>query len=138
MPQPANDGYMRKVVKESIVYHATERDSGRAVALKKSRVSLRVKRSILKHEARVHKLLSGHPSIPQVFASILESKRLGTSPDPRHHDARMCTDDIKFFAQVSALTSVHVTASGDSASTEHAIDGTTEHEWFDERVRATS
>ncbi|KZT03986.1 kinase-like protein, partial [Laetiporus sulphureus 93-53] len=42
--------------------------SGRAVALKKSRVSLRVKRTLLQHETSVLKLLSGHPSIPQVFA----------------------------------------------------------------------
>ncbi|KAG5648360.1 hypothetical protein DXG03_004932 [Asterophora parasitica] len=52
----------------SSVYHATERESGRAVALKKSRVSLRVKRTLLQHEANVLKLLSGHPSIPQIFA----------------------------------------------------------------------
>ncbi|KAF8594796.1 kinase-like protein, partial [Ceratobasidium sp. AG-I] len=50
-----------------IVYRATELGSGRAVALKKSRVSLEVKRSLLQHEARVLKMLSGHPTIPDVF-----------------------------------------------------------------------
>jgi hypothetical protein len=53
---------------QSIVYSATERESGRITALKKSRVSLRVKRTLLKHEARVLRYLSGHPSIPEVFA----------------------------------------------------------------------
>lgn len=53
---------------QSIVYLATEVETGRAVALKKSRVSLRVKRPLLQHEARILKLLSGHPSIPKVYA----------------------------------------------------------------------
>jgi hypothetical protein len=36
--------------------------------VKKSRVSLRVKRTILKHEGHVLQLLKGHPSIPAVYA----------------------------------------------------------------------
>ncbi|KAG9099326.1 hypothetical protein FRC06_005386 [Ceratobasidium sp. 370] len=52
----------------SIVYHATEIDTGRAVALKKSRISLRVNRSLLQHEARVLKILSGHPTVPGVYS----------------------------------------------------------------------
>ncbi|KAK7685976.1 hypothetical protein QCA50_010786 [Cerrena zonata] len=50
------------------VYDATEQGFGRIVALKKARVSLRVKRSLLQHEAAVIKLLHGHPAIPNVFA----------------------------------------------------------------------
>jgi serine/threonine protein kinase len=38
------------------------------VALKKSRVSLKVKRTLLRHEANIMRLLTGHPSIPGVFA----------------------------------------------------------------------
>jgi predicted Ser/Thr protein kinase len=36
------------------------------IAYKKSRISLRVKRTILRHEARVMQLLQGHPAIPQL------------------------------------------------------------------------
>ena len=36
--------------------------------MKKSRVSLRVKRTVLKHEGRILQLLQGHPSIPEVYA----------------------------------------------------------------------
>ena len=36
--------------------------------MKKSRVSLRVKRTALKHEGRILQLLQGHPSIPEVYA----------------------------------------------------------------------
>jgi serine/threonine protein kinase len=52
---------------KSIVYRATELDRNRAVALKKSRVSLLVKRSLLQHEAAVLGFLHGHPAIPQAF-----------------------------------------------------------------------
>lgn len=38
-----------------------------AVAVKKSRVSLRVERTILRHEARVLQVLQGHPAIPKLF-----------------------------------------------------------------------
>ncbi|KAG9096227.1 hypothetical protein FRC06_008885 [Ceratobasidium sp. 370] len=51
-----------------IVYRAVERDSGRVVALKKSRVSLQVRRTLLQHEARILKTLSKHPAIPEVYA----------------------------------------------------------------------
>lgn len=50
------------------MYRATDCDSGITVALKKARVSLRVKHTLLDHEARVMMLLSGHKSIPKVFA----------------------------------------------------------------------
>ncbi|QRV96203.1 kinase domain protein [Ceratobasidium sp. AG-Ba] len=51
-----------------IVYRAKERDSDRSFAIKKSRVSLRVNRTLLQHEARVLRFLSGHPAIPEVYA----------------------------------------------------------------------
>jgi len=38
------------------------------VALKKSRVSLRVKRTTSEYEANILHLLAGHPSIPIIFA----------------------------------------------------------------------
>ncbi|KAG8761841.1 hypothetical protein FRC11_012756 [Ceratobasidium sp. 423] len=40
---------------------------GGEVALKQSRVSKRIRRPLLEHEARVLKLLVGHPAIPQVY-----------------------------------------------------------------------
>ncbi|KAG8708124.1 hypothetical protein FRC08_000097, partial [Ceratobasidium sp. 394] len=52
----------------STVYRATELPTGRIVALKQSRASLRIKRPLLQHESKVLKLLSGHPAIPQVYA----------------------------------------------------------------------
>ena len=45
-----------------------ERVTGRVVALKKSRVSRRVKRTNLEYEANILHLLAGHPSIPTIFA----------------------------------------------------------------------
>lgn len=45
---------------------ATSQPSGTVVAIKKSRVSLRVKRTILRHEARVLQLLQGHPAVPKL------------------------------------------------------------------------
>ncbi|KAG9093974.1 hypothetical protein FS749_013352 [Ceratobasidium sp. UAMH 11750] len=51
-----------------IVYHATETSTGRHVALKQSRVSRRIQRSLLQHEAAVLKFLSGHYVIPEVYA----------------------------------------------------------------------
>ncbi|KAK0455821.1 kinase-like domain-containing protein [Armillaria borealis] len=46
------------------VFKATERGSGKTVALKMSRVSTRVKRPILQHETRILQLLKGQVSIP--------------------------------------------------------------------------
>ena len=37
------------------------------VALKKSRISLRVQRTILRHEARVLQLLQGHKAFPRLI-----------------------------------------------------------------------
>ncbi|CAE6491813.1 unnamed protein product [Rhizoctonia solani] len=49
------------------VYRAVELNSNHVVALKQSRVSLRVKRPLLQHEARVLKWLAGHAAVPQVY-----------------------------------------------------------------------
>ncbi|KAF5388176.1 hypothetical protein D9615_000077 [Tricholomella constricta] len=49
------------------VFQAVETNSGRTVALKKSRVSQRVKRTILRYESRILQLLQGHPSIPAIY-----------------------------------------------------------------------
>ncbi|KAG8708019.1 hypothetical protein FRC08_000155 [Ceratobasidium sp. 394] len=51
-----------------VVYQATETSTGRHVALKQSRVSRRIERSLLQHEAAVLNFLSGHPVIPEVYA----------------------------------------------------------------------
>ena len=50
------------------VFHATDQETGQLVAIKKSRVSLRVKHTLFHHEARVLQSLQGHPSIPAVYA----------------------------------------------------------------------
>jgi predicted Ser/Thr protein kinase len=42
-------------------------DSKQLVAVKKSRVSLRIKRPILLHESRILKLLQGHPGVPILY-----------------------------------------------------------------------
>ncbi|KAK0450510.1 putative casein kinase-1 hhp1 [Desarmillaria tabescens] len=52
----------------SYVFKATERGSGKTVALKTSRVSMRVKRPILRHESRILQLLKGQAAIPLVYA----------------------------------------------------------------------
>ncbi|KAG7445408.1 kinase-like protein, partial [Guyanagaster necrorhizus] len=49
------------------VFKATERGSDKVVALKTSRVSVRVKRPILRHEARILQLLKDHAAIPIVY-----------------------------------------------------------------------
>ncbi|PVF94673.1 kinase-like protein [Serendipita vermifera] len=49
------------------VYRATEVNSGAIAAVKKSRVSTRIQRTILRHESRIIQLLQGHPSIPTVY-----------------------------------------------------------------------
>ena len=51
---------------QAMVFDAEER-SGMSAAIKKSRISLRVKRTMLRHEARVLQLLQGHPAIPTLF-----------------------------------------------------------------------
>jgi len=42
--------------------------TGQVVAVKKSRVSLRVKRTLFQHEARVLLTLQGHPALPLMYA----------------------------------------------------------------------
>ena len=51
---------------QAMVFGAEER-SGISAAIKKSRVSLRVNRTMLRHEARVLQLLQGHPAVPMLF-----------------------------------------------------------------------
>jgi len=48
---------------QGLVFQALEANSGRTVAVKKSRVPLRVKRTTLQYESRILQLLQGHPEI---------------------------------------------------------------------------
>ncbi|CAE7185301.1 unnamed protein product [Rhizoctonia solani] len=50
------------------VFRAIQNDTKSVVAVKQSRISLQLNRPSLQHEARVLKLLSGHPGIPEVYA----------------------------------------------------------------------
>ncbi|OJA15499.1 hypothetical protein AZE42_08257 [Rhizopogon vesiculosus] len=52
----------------SQVFQAQNKMTGQVVAVKKSRVSLRVRRTLFQHEARVLLLLQGHPAIPLMYA----------------------------------------------------------------------
>ncbi|GJJ07546.1 hypothetical protein Clacol_001748 [Clathrus columnatus] len=51
----------------SMIFRAEDLKSGQVVALKKSRVPLRVKRPILQYESRVLRMLQGHPAIPELY-----------------------------------------------------------------------
>jgi len=51
----------------SLVFRAVEASSKKTVALKKSRVSLKVKRTVLRHESRILQFLQGHPAIPTLY-----------------------------------------------------------------------
>lgn len=53
---------------QSQVFQAQDRLTGQMVVVKKSRVSLRVKRTLLHYEARILRTLQGHPAIPFVYA----------------------------------------------------------------------
>ncbi|KAM6494724.1 Protein kinase-like domain containing protein [Amanita muscaria] len=50
-----------------LVFKAVEAKSGRTVALKKSRVSQRLNRTIIRYESRILHLLQGHPAIPAIY-----------------------------------------------------------------------
>ncbi|KDN35667.1 hypothetical protein RSAG8_11410, partial [Rhizoctonia solani AG-8 WAC10335] len=50
------------------VFRAVQTDTQRVVALKQCRASLKLKRPLLQHEARVLTILSGHPNIPEIYA----------------------------------------------------------------------
>jgi len=52
------------------VLKATDKGSGRQVAIKKSRVSKTVKRPTLRHETRVLQLLKGQAAIPVVYGYV--------------------------------------------------------------------
>ncbi|CAE6461867.1 unnamed protein product [Rhizoctonia solani] len=49
-------------------FRAIQNDTQQVVALKQSRASLRLKRPLLQHEAKVLRMLAGHPNIPEVYA----------------------------------------------------------------------
>jgi serine/threonine protein kinase len=49
------------------VFKAVSSRSGEVIAYKKSRVSLRVRRTTFRHEARVMARLQGHPAIPKIW-----------------------------------------------------------------------
>jgi serine/threonine protein kinase len=49
------------------VFRALDTTSGTSLAVKKSRVSLRIQRTLLHYEAKVLQALSGHPAIPTLF-----------------------------------------------------------------------
>ncbi|KAJ7116813.1 kinase-like domain-containing protein [Mycena crocata] len=55
-------------ISQGKVFSAVEQPAGRVVAVKKSRVSVRCRRTPLQYEAMLLSLLQGHSSIPQVFA----------------------------------------------------------------------
>jgi predicted Ser/Thr protein kinase len=49
------------------VSEAIEENTGRVIALKQVRAPLRLKRTLLEHEARVLQALQGHPVIPVIY-----------------------------------------------------------------------
>ncbi|EIM89246.1 kinase-like protein, partial [Stereum hirsutum FP-91666 SS1] len=51
----------------SRVFRGTDMGCGRAVALKKSRCSLVIKKPHLRHESRILQLLQSHPAIPAIY-----------------------------------------------------------------------
>lgn len=89
------------------------------VALKKSRVSLRVKRPLLQHEARVLLRLQGHPAIPKLYAygqlehfEYLSMELLGPSLGNLHNDSERRGFSLKTVLLVademlSALAYIH-------------------------------
>ena len=60
-------GILIATIQQAIVYDAEECSGVYVAITKKSRVSLRVKRIMLRHEARVLQLLQGHPATPTLF-----------------------------------------------------------------------
>ncbi|KIK96562.1 hypothetical protein PAXRUDRAFT_10721 [Paxillus rubicundulus Ve08.2h10] len=50
-----------------LVFRALDTTSGTSLAVKKSRVSLRIRRTLLHYEAEVLQALRGHPAIPTLF-----------------------------------------------------------------------
>ncbi|KAF5344853.1 hypothetical protein D9756_011182 [Leucocoprinus leucothites] len=53
-----------------IIFHGVEDDTNKPVAIKKVRVSQRVKRPILRYESQVHQILHDHPVIPILYGYI--------------------------------------------------------------------
>ncbi|KAI0065629.1 kinase-like protein, partial [Artomyces pyxidatus] len=87
------------------------------VALKKSRVSIKTKRTALPHEGEVLSLLAGHPSIPNVFAhgrsdhfEYLATELLGQSLAAKvKNDGKLKLSDVLRIADqmLSALRYIH-------------------------------
>ncbi|KAF9518123.1 hypothetical protein BS47DRAFT_1290005 [Hydnum rufescens UP504] len=68
-PSPVHHPSLKiRHILQAQVFYATEQTTGQLVAVKKSRVSLRVQRTLFQHEARVLRLLCSHPAIPAVHA----------------------------------------------------------------------
>src|SRR5260221_14462643 len=72
---------------KAVVFNSEEQ-SGINAVIKKSRISLRVRRTMLRHEARVLQLLQGHSAIPTLFEyqhvshfEYIAVDRLGQSMD---------------------------------------------------------
>ncbi|KAJ6627617.1 kinase-like domain-containing protein [Mycena sp. CBHHK59/15] len=98
------------------VFSAVEQPDGRAVAVKKSRVSLRCQRTLLQHEARVIRLLKGHPAIPEVYAlgrfnhfEYMSLELLGPQIDCSGQSGEERTSSTAHIAarMISALQHVH-------------------------------
>ncbi|KAJ7057075.1 kinase-like protein [Mycena amicta] len=101
----------------SQVLRAFDAGSGKAVALKKSRVPLRIKRTLLRHEVRVLKLLQGHPAIPCLYGygqlvhfEYLSMELLGKNiKELSAHPAQSSVKTVLRVVEqmLSALTHVH-------------------------------
>ncbi|KAF8886059.1 kinase-like domain-containing protein [Gymnopilus junonius] len=99
----------------ALVFQAVEANSGQQVALKKSRVSQRVKRPILQYESRVLQLLQGHPAIPALYGygqlphfEYLAMDLLGPSIKECSHGPISVTTAVRVVLQMlSALKHIH-------------------------------
>ena len=65
--RPLIDATIANRQPQGLVFQAVEANSGRTTALKKSRVSQRVKRTILRYESRILQLPQGRPAIPAIY-----------------------------------------------------------------------
>ncbi|KAI0299208.1 kinase-like domain-containing protein [Russula brevipes] len=100
---------------QGLVFQAVEANSGRTVALKKSRVSQRVKRTVLQYETRILQLLQGHPAIPQIYGyghlphfEYLAMELLGPSIKDRTTGPVAVTTTTRIVLQMlSALEHIH-------------------------------
>ena len=96
---------------QGLVFQAVEANSGRTVALKKSRVSQRVKRTILRYESRILQLLQGHPGIPAIYGyghlphfEYLAMELLGPSIKDRTTGPLAVTTVVRIVLQMVCVT----------------------------------